>query len=110
MEKYWRLIDMGDFNMVGHESGHLWKITYPRGSHYGAATRKQGYKLKYIWDDYSDDYGVFGIEPDNTDPTAGKLKYVVLCVILYKQQWQHYVWCCSISNLPLNIIYCYLLL
>ena len=56
--------------MVGHESGHLWKITYPRGSHYGAATRKQGYKLKYIWDDYSDDYGVFGVEPDNTDPTS----------------------------------------
>ena len=22
MEKYWRLMDMGDFNMVGHESGH----------------------------------------------------------------------------------------
>ena len=70
MEKYWHLMDTGDFNMVGHESGHLWKITYPRGSHYGAATRKQGYKLKYIWDDYSDDYGVFGVEPDNTNPTS----------------------------------------
>ena len=53
MEKYWQLMDTGDFNMVGHESGHLLNITYSMGSHYGAATRKQGYKLKSIWDDYS---------------------------------------------------------
>ena len=57
MEKYWHLMDMGHFNMVGHESGQLLNITYPKGSHYGAATRKQGYKLKSIWDHYSDDWG-----------------------------------------------------
>ena len=65
MEKYWQLMDTGDFTMVGHESGHLLNITYPTGGHDGAATRKQGYKLKSIWDDY----GVFGVEPD-TNPTS----------------------------------------
>ena len=36
---------------------------------YGAATRKQGYKLQSLWEHYGDDYGVFGFEYD-TDPTS----------------------------------------
>ena len=56
--------------MVGHENGRLLNITYPTGSHCGTAIRKQGYKLKSIWDDYSDDYGVFGVEPDDTNHTS----------------------------------------
>ena len=47
----------------------LLNIACPTASHYGAATRKQGYKLKSIWEDYGDDYGVFGFELDDTDPT-----------------------------------------
>jgi hypothetical protein len=60
MEKYWHIMESGD-NMVGHEAGRLENMTYPRDSHYGATTRKQGDRLKYLWDDYSDEYGVFGI-------------------------------------------------
>ena len=49
LEKYWQLMDTA--------------------SHYGAASRKQGYKLKSIWEDYGDDYGVVGFKLD-TDPTS----------------------------------------
>ena len=69
LENYWHLMDMGDFNIVGHRSGQLLKIACPSASHYGAATRKQGYKLQSLWEHYGDDYGVFGFEYD-TDPTS----------------------------------------
>ena len=53
--------------IVGHEMGQLTNITYPypRGSHHGAATRKRGYRLNSIWEEYSDDYGVFGVSSEN---------------------------------------------
>ena len=73
LEKYWHLMDTGDFNMVGHESGKVLKIACPSAtsaSHYGAATRKQGCKLQSLWEHYGDDYGVFGFEYDDTDPTC----------------------------------------
>ena len=38
-------METGDLCIVGHEMGQLTNITYPRGSHHGAATRKQGYRL-----------------------------------------------------------------
>ena len=56
--------------MVGHESGQLLNIACPSASHNGAATRKQGHKLQSIWKHYGDDYGVFGFEIDDTDPTS----------------------------------------
>ena len=68
---YWQLMDTGDFNMVGHESGQVLKIACPSDSHYGAATRKQGCKLQHLWAHYGDDYGVYyGFEYDDTDPTS----------------------------------------
>ena len=55
--------------MIGHEMGQLTNITYPRGSHYGAVSRKQGCRLNSIWEEYSDDYGVFGVSSDtSSDP------------------------------------------
>ena len=51
-------MDMGDFNMVGHESGQLLNITYP-------TMELHGYKLKSFWDDY----GLCGVTPDDTYPT-----------------------------------------
>ena len=60
----------GHFNMVGHKSGLVLKITCPSASHYGAPTRKQGYKLQSLWEHYGDDYGVFGFEYDDTDQTS----------------------------------------
>ena len=38
LENYWQLMDTGDFNMVGLESGLVLKIACPSDSHYGAAT------------------------------------------------------------------------
>ena len=69
LEKYWHSMDTGDI-MVGHENGQLWNIACPSASHYGATTRKQGYKLQSIWEHYGDDYGVFGFEIDDTNPTS----------------------------------------
>ena len=69
LEKYWHLMDTGDIT-VGHESGQILNIACPRASHYGAATRKQGCKLQSLWEHYGDDYGVFGFEYDDTDPTS----------------------------------------
>ena len=63
MENYWHVLDR-NFGPVGHEIGQLTNITYPSSSHYGAATRKQSYKLNSIWEEYSDDYGVFGVSSD----------------------------------------------
>ena len=42
MEKYWHIMERGDFCMIGHEMGQLTNITYPRGSHYGAGSRGVG--------------------------------------------------------------------
>ena len=67
LENYWQLVDTGDFNMVGHESGQVLKIACPSASHYGAANRKQECKLQPLWECYNDDYGVFGFD---TDPTS----------------------------------------
>ena len=65
MEKYWHIMETGDQCIVGHEMGQLTNITYPRGSHHGAATRKQGYRLNSIWEEYNDNYGVFGVSSEN---------------------------------------------
>ena len=54
---YWHVLD--------EQVMRLTNITYPSGSHYGAATRKQGYKLNSIREEYSDDYGVFGVSSDS---------------------------------------------
>ena len=45
--------------ILGHEMGQLTNITFPRGSHYGAVSRKQGCTLNSIWEECSDDYGIF---------------------------------------------------
>ena len=60
LENYWQFIDIVDFNMVGRESGQLLNIACPSASLYGAATRKQGYKLESLWEHDGDNYGVFG--------------------------------------------------
>ena len=67
MEKYWHIMERGDFCMIGHEMGQLTNITYPRGSHYGAVSRKQGCRLNSTWEEYSDDYGVFGVSSDTSN-------------------------------------------
>ena len=53
MEKYWQLMDMGDFNMVGHESGQLLNIVIP-------TMELQPGSRDIRSKDYSDDYGVLG--------------------------------------------------
>ena len=65
MERYWHVIERSDFSNVGHEMGQLTNIIYPKGSHYGALSRKQGCKLNILWEEYSDDYGVFGVSSDS---------------------------------------------
>ena len=44
----------------------LSNFTYPMGSHYGAATRTQGYKLKFIWMTIAMTMECL----DNTNPTS----------------------------------------
>ena len=61
MERYWHIVETGDLCIVGHEMGQLMNITYPSDSHYGAATRKQDYRLNSIWEEYSDDCEVVGV-------------------------------------------------
>ena len=48
--------------------GQLTNITYPRGSHYGAVSRKEGCRLNSVWEEYSNDYGVFGVSDTSSDP------------------------------------------
>ena len=64
MKKYWHIMETEDLCIVVHEMGQL-TVTYSKGSHHGAATRKQGYRLYSIWEEYSEDYGVFGVSSKN---------------------------------------------